>query len=144
MIIQSTAEISSPVWTVWIGMTSTTFHAQRGGHFSSTWEANADISWFGRESSENFVGKILQIRQKQYFSFLRYEKIHTDRVAALITCQLKQKDGLTQVSFSADIFLDEDTHTLSQLRAWIHLQLDRLPAIAVKIHIDNPTNFFMA
>jgi len=134
MVIEKIIKINGPSWAFWKALSSPLYYAERGGHYECDWKANSPITWIdnlGRHAH----GKLLQIKDRQYLSFLRYENHKQNAVKAIISYQmLTLGDGIV-IKLSINLISTCERNELEEYSKWSAKHLANLNQLTHSIHI---------
>jgi len=96
-------EINAPAHVVWSVLISRQHYSQKGGYFSSNWQANSVIEWHGIDGRGNFFGKILRIKPMELFTYIKFDVNQGNKVFSLVSYQTSQLGDKTILKYSEDL-----------------------------------------
>lgn len=136
MIIEKIIEIDAPDWAFWSALCSTGYQLERGGYYACNWIANSSINWIASDGIQTH-GKLLQIKEMQYLSYLRFDIEKRSQVVALVSYQIRKLGENTIVKLSTDVIKRCDAIEIYAHKMWLDRHLLKLNGLAQKIKLQN-------
>ena len=133
MIIEKIIRINGPSWSFWRALSSPLFYAERGGHYECDWKSNSTITWVD-SLGRRFHGKLLQIKNRKYVSFLRYEDQQQTAVKSIISYQTVLLGGNLVIKLSINLIRNCDRNELEQHAKWAEKHLSNLNELTQRIN----------
>lgn len=133
MVIEKSIQVNAGAASVWSALQSPELAKMGNGFYVCDWEANSEIIWVANQNGSQFRGKLLQIKDLSYFSYLQYHSTFKHQVTALVSYQLFYLKNQLQVTLVVDLVKVIDEVQIKKQEKWLSHHLQDIADLAVKI-----------
>jgi len=136
MVIEKIIETDAPDWAFWSALCCKGYQLERGGYYACNWVTNSSINWIASDGIQSH-GKLLQIKEMQYLSYLRFDNEKRNQVVALVSYQIKKLGENSIVKVSTDLIKHCGAIEIHVQKMWLDKHLLKLINLAQKIKLQH-------
>lgn len=133
MVIEKSIQADIETAVFWAALQSPDLAKNGDGCYVCDWRANSEICWVSNLKSGHFRGKVLQVQEPAYLSFIQYHPTLKHQVTSLFCYQIQSKGTKLVVHLRIDLIKACDSSQHIFLDHWLNNHLQNVCALAVRI-----------
>lgn len=130
MVIKTSIQVDIDSALFWAALQSPDLANGGAGYYLCDWTANSEIYWVSNLKGGEFRGKILQVQQQRYLSFIQYHSTLKHQVTSLFCYQIERLETMLLVRLTVDLVEVCNPSQHIVLEHWLNDHLQNIYALA--------------